>query len=214
MSNKSICLGVLVDGIQDFYRGGDYLGENPFALASKPDATVLLREWQEDDFLLISLEDDHGDVLNYNASLEGHKLDKPHGLRGTDGFKLEPEFAEVFAGAEYVTCGSDLIAMYGYLHGELSRILEKGVVRLKKDTFGAQNYLVLLNVLRDAGFEIAEVHMVGVLTGMCDISNVVLTKTAVPDAEIFVHAASCADLDDKLHAAALDSIRRLHADVV
>ena len=48
--------------------------------------------------------------------------------------------------------------------------------------------------------------LVGVVTNICVVSNAVLAKTALPDADIIVDSTLTASNDERLYNAALDTM--------
>lgn len=80
---------------------------------------------------------------------------------------------------------------------------------LLKDTFGND---VLYHYMRIAKPKNA--YFVGVKTGICVISNVVLTKTASPETIVHVIEPLCACVTPESHKTAIDAMRMLQVDIV
>ena len=78
----------------------------------------------------------------------------------------------------------------------------------EKPTFGS---LDLANYLREQQFD--RVELCGLVSHICVISNAVLAKAALPEAEIVVDARLTDGYDKKLHEAALDILENLHITV-
>jgi nicotinamidase-related amidase len=78
----------------------------------------------------------------------------------------------------------------------------------EKPTFGS---LELANYLRQQKFD--RVELCGLVSHICVISNAVLAKAALPEAEIVVDARLTDGYDKKLHEAALDILENLHITV-
>ena len=78
----------------------------------------------------------------------------------------------------------------------------------EKPTFGS---LELANYLRAQKFD--RVELCGLVSHICVISNAVLAKAALPEAEIVVDARLTDGYDKKLHEAALDILENLHITV-
>ncbi len=227
---------LLIDGIRDFHRGGKYLGCNEAAIRTIAPAAARLREAKKRGDLIVSLEDWHGPTEEeYLRTEEGRNLPLPHGIYGTPGAELEPEYQKIFADAMIVdgfapeveavkwTCfgleSRDFMTRYcaikSILEPEMLRITIRQGLRMKKDTFGSENLLLLLKALRELGHEIAEIHIEGgVLTSICDTANLVIAKTGAPNARIILHGDGCADLDPEKHEAALRGAKLLHAVIV
>ena len=70
----------------------------------------------------------------------------------------------------------------------------------------------LFTALRGSGYDVVE--LVGVVTNICVVSNAVLVKTALPEAEVVVDASCTASNDPKQHEAALDVMESLQVTVI
>lgn len=81
-------------------------------------------------------------------------------------------------------------------------LLQKDYMPFWKDRFAS---LALAKHLEAAGYE--EIHLVGVCTDICVISNALLIKATLPETPIIVDAACCAGVTPALHKAALDVMR-------
>jgi nicotinamidase-related amidase len=79
----------------------------------------------------------------------------------------------------------------------------------EKPTFGS---LELANYLREQKFD--RVELCGLVSHICVISNAVLAKAALPEAEIVVDARLTDGYDKKLHEATLDILKNLHITVI
>ncbi len=78
----------------------------------------------------------------------------------------------------------------------------------EKPTFGS---LELANYLREQKFD--RVELCGLVSHICVISNAILAKAALPEAEIVVDARLTDGYDKALHKAALDILVNLHITV-
>ncbi|HWP80795.1 MAG TPA: isochorismatase family cysteine hydrolase [Candidatus Acidoferrum sp.] len=78
----------------------------------------------------------------------------------------------------------------------------------EKPTFGS---LELANYLRAQKFD--RVELCGLVSHICVVSNAVLAKAALPQAEIVVDARLTDGYDKVLHEAALDILQNLHITV-
>lgn len=72
----------------------------------------------------------------------------------------------------------------------------------------------MLKIANEVGEDIKEIELVGVVTNICVISNVVLFQSQYRDADIIVDASLCASFDDYLHEKALDVIEGLQGKVI
>lgn len=78
-----------------------------------------------------------------------------------------------------------------------------------KETFGSKG---LFAHLREKGYEAVE--LCGVVTNICVISNAVIAKTALPEADVAVHAALCASNDPALHHKALEVMASFQVEII
>lgn len=78
-----------------------------------------------------------------------------------------------------------------------------------KETFGSKG---LFAYLTQNGYDAVE--LCGVVTNICVISNAVLAKTALPEADVAVNAALCASNDPALHQKALDVMASFQIDII
>ncbi len=90
-----------------------------------------------------------------------------------------------------------------------------GKSRLEKDKLlekPAFPSLELGQWLREKGYE--QIELVGLVSYMCVLSNAVVAKAALPDAELIIDAACTAGPDPDLHHKALELMSALHMTVV
>ncbi|WP_160684234.1 isochorismatase family cysteine hydrolase [Clostridium sp. C2-6-12] len=123
---------------------------------------------------------------NYLETREGKSLPVPHCYINTEGYKLYGKLKE-FVGVENT---------YHY-NKEAFGISPKGMLKL----------------VDDIGMDIDEIELVGVVTNMCVISNVVTFQAQYINAELSVDGTLCASFDDSLHDKALDVIEALSVKV-
>ncbi len=132
-----------------------------------------IRSYQDED--VIATMDTHGE--NYMESQEGQYLPVPHCIKGTDGWQIRPDIAELLTGAtiyEKPTFGSILLAE------DLKAVAEE---------------------------EEIELELIGLCTDICVVSNALLLKAAMPEVKISVDAACCAGVTPEKHLAALETMR-------
>ena len=95
------------------------------------------------------------------------------------------------------------------LYGETTRALDRG-----RDTVickPAFPSLELANWLRERHYD--RVELVGLVSYLCVLSNAVMVKAALPEAELVVDAACTAGPDPALHAKGLDVMEALQITV-
>ena len=133
--------------------------------------------------------DTHGE--DYLATQEGKRLPVPHCIRNTPGWALEPEIAQ--------TCA-------------------RGMMSFEKPTFGSTalcEYVCTLAAEKGAvagkGFH---VELCGVCTDICVVSNALLIKASLPEADLTVNGALCAGVTPQKHEAALETMRSCQVEVL
>lgn len=130
--------------------------------------------------------DTHGE--QYMNTNEGKHLPVPHCIKGTDGFELDEKVQKALD--------------------------QKNNVKIfEKPTFGSME---LAEAMKNEVGNDAEnrIDFCGVCTGICVISNVMLTKAAIPEAEIRVMAGACACVTEDSHKTALEAMKMCHIEVV
>lgn len=130
---------------------------------------------------VIATMDTHGE--DYMQTQEGKNLPVMHCIRGTDGWKIRPDIAELLTGAKIY----------------------------EKPTFGSTALAADLKELSEK--EEIELELVGLCTDICVVSNALLLKAAMPEVEISVDAACCAGVTPQKHLAALETMRSCQIEV-
>lgn len=114
---------------------------------------------------------------DYLDTQEGRLLPVEHCIRGTEGWQIIPELASL---------GSFPV--------------------LEKNTFGSKDLVrVLLAMDEEEG--IRSITLAGLCTDICVISNALLIKAYLPEAEIIVDASCSAGVTPESHRTALDAMR-------
>ncbi len=131
---------------------------------------------------VIATMDTHGE--DYLKTQEGRNLPVTHCVKGTDGWQIRPDIAELLTEA---------------------RIYEK-------PAFGSTALAADLKALSEK--EDLELELVGLCTDICVVSNALLLKAAMPEIRIFVDAACCAGVTPEKHQAALETMRSCQIYVV
>lgn len=86
--------------------------------------------------------------------------------------------------------------------------LAKRVV--EKNTFGSLDLpYELSDVTKDD-----EIHLCGICTDICVISNAMILKAFFPETKIFVHAGLCAGVTEQSHKNALEAMRAVQIEIV
>lgn len=121
----------------------------------------------------------------YMESAEGKKLPVLHCVKGSEGWKLDPQVARVLEGKDYVC--------------------------VEKPTFGSVELPKLLSEAADG--EDFDVMLIGLCTDICVVSNALLLKACFPEKKITVDAACCAGVTPESHSAALLTMKMCHIEV-
>ena len=130
---------------------------------------------------------------NYLETQEGKRLPVVHCVENTPGWQIaEPVWTacvENYRGNQLVT--------------------------LNKPTFGSLTLGQLLREDCDAfAPEDVEIHFVGVCTGICVISNVIIAKAAAPEARVCVIERACACVTPESHQTALAAMKTCQVDII
>ena len=120
---------------------------------------------------------------NYMQTQEGKYLPVPHCIRGTQGWQIRPEIAELLADERTYT----------------------------KPCFGSTRLAEDLKALSEE--EEIELELVGLCTDICVVSNALLFKAAMPEVKVSVDAACCAGVTPEKHLAALETMRSCQVQV-
>ena len=104
---------------------------------------------------------------------------------------------------------------YGHeLYGKLKKFEnEENTIHINKFAFGMSPKQVI-ELSEKIGKDIDYIEIVGVVTNMCVISNVVTLQSQYINAEIVVNGKLCASFDVSLHEKALDVIESLQVSVI
>ncbi len=176
---------VVVDMQNDFTTG--CLG-NAECIAAIDGVKEVLTSEEYDEYIFTL--DTHGE--NYMDTMEGTKLPVPHCIKGTEG--------------------------HAVVEGLIDLAKEKSdkVTCFEKITFGSTGLAEYFakNVAVEEYGKNVQIDFVGVCTGICVISNVMLTKAVCPEATIRVIAKGCACVTPDSHKTALDAMAMCHIDIV
>lgn len=169
---------VIVDMQNDFTTGA--LG-NAECKAVVPKIIDVINNKEFDEYILT--RDTHDQ--DYFSTQEGKNLPVEHCIKGTYGWRI--------------------------CEGIVKAIRDKGkylnTTFVDKKSFGS---FYLANLLRETYLidqEDVEFTVVGVCTGICIISNVLLLKAALPEAKITVLADACACVTPESHKTALEAMK-------
>jgi nicotinamidase/pyrazinamidase len=123
----------------------------------------------------------------YLQTREGKNLPVMHCIKDTNGHKL-----------------------YGKIN-EFSNF--ENTLHYEKEGFGIAP-ADMLRLASEVGQDITEIEIIGVVTNICVISNMVMLQAQYRNADIIVDANLCASFDDGLHEKALDVIEGLQGKII
>ena len=155
-----------------------------------------LHNYNEPDTLALYTKDTHR--KNYLDTLEGKKLPIPHCIEFTPEWSIyKPISQEVDYSGKFYTCSTANIKM--------GRIL--------KNTFGSEKLIeVLKDIQKAVGIE--SITFMGLDTDICVVSNVLMTKAALPETPIYVVANCCAGSTPEKHVAALNVMESCQIEII
>lgn len=177
---------VVVDMQNDFITGS--LGTKE-AQGIVPHVAERIKKAREEGWEIFCTKDTH--YSNYLMTPEGIKLPVPHCICGTEGHNICPEVLEAMR--------------------------EYPVMEYEKHTFGSL-YLAddIANFVRNElpAPHLAVIEIVGLCTDICVVSNALLLKAYIPEAQIFVNASCCAGVTPEKHDAALKVMESCQIEVI
>ena len=187
---------VIVDMQKDFIDGA--LG-TPEAQAIVDNVVYKMKQHKNTDTVVLFTKDTHN--KDYLATPEGEKLPVEHCIEGTEGWAIDRAIHNEFKSGGYATYSAGNI-----VNG-----------RIIKPTFGSYD---LIDVLCDIdaqtkdGETIEEIEFCGLVTNICLVSNVLMTKAAFPNVPIVVDSSCCAGTSIDAHEAALLVMKSCQIDVI
>jgi len=170
---------IVVDMQRDFVSG--CLGSAEARAIVPQVAARICRADEEGTQVVLTLDTHENDYMD---TREGRFLPVPHCIRGTEGWALEPEIAKA---------------------------CKRGMISFEKPTFGSTALMHHVAALAGAkGYVNGKgmtVELCGVCTDICVVSNAMLIKAALPEADLIIDSALCAGVTPDKHEAALETMR-------
>lgn len=185
---------ILIDCQNDFITGP--LGSKEAVIAADNIAKYI-REYSDDGkTLLLCTKDTH--YADYLETAEGKVLPVPHCIEGTLGWSI---YKSISSEADY----GKYFCVYSAEDIRNSRIL--------KNTFGSER---LIEVLKDVSknYHVESIEFMGFVSNICVITNVLLTKTALPNIEIKVRKDCCAGTTPEAHEQAFAVMKDCQITIV
>ena len=131
---------------------------------------------------IYATRDTHG--TDYLSTQEGKNLPVEHCVKGTKGWEIRAEIAELLDGA----------------------------VIVDKPSFGSLELAELL--YEENKKEELEIELIGLCTDICVVSNAILLKAKMPEVKISVDASCCAGVTPESHAAALETMKMCQINIL
>nr|WP_312578534.1 cysteine hydrolase family protein [Sedimentibacter sp.] len=94
------------------------------------------------------------------------------------------------------------------LYGKIAGLCDKTTKHFEKVTFGSME---MAEYLAKNNYD--QIELVGVVSNICVISNAVLAKAALPEAQVIVDALCVASNDDNLNKSALDVMESMQIKI-
>lgn len=139
-----------------------------------------IRSWIPGDiFATMDTHEEH-----YLDTQEGRNLPIRHCIKGTDGWQIRPDIAELLTDAKIY----------------------------EKPTFGSVAMAQDLKKISEN--EEIELELIGLCTDICVVSNALLLKAMMPEVRISVDAACCAGVTPESHEMALNTMRSCQMNVI
>lgn len=167
---------VVVDMQNDFIDGA--LGTKEAVQIVDP---VIQKIKQYDVKDIYATRDTHG--MDYLSTQEGKNLPVEHCIKGTKGWEIREEIADLLEGA----------------------------VIVNKPTFGSFELAELLS--KENEKEELDIELVGLCTDICVVSNALLLKAKMPEIKISVDESCCAGVTVESHKAALETMKMCQISV-
>lgn len=144
-----------------------------------------IRGYTTKDFHIILTKDTHSD--NYLNTPEGRKLPVEHTIEETSGWCVVEDIIKAVRESGI---------SYNYIH---------------KRNFG---YVDWEHALMENGELPEKIYICGTVTSICVVSNALILKALLPNAEIVVLSDLCADMDDEGQKAALKVMKNCQIEVI
>lgn len=189
---------IVVDMQKDFVDGS--LG-TPEAQAIVPLVAETIEQMAAPDTVVIFTKDTHPE--NYMETLEGKNLPVPHCIKGTPGHKIVDEVFKAYF---------NVFENYADAY-KIYPATPMDPIVVNKPTFGS---IDLQNILFDIheAHGIEEVTLMGLCTGICVMSNAILAKATLPEAQVNVIADCCACVTPESHKTALEAMKLCQINII
>lgn len=189
---------IVVDMQKDFVDGS--LG-TPEAQAIVPLVAETIEQMAAPDTVVIFTKDTHPE--NYMDTLEGKNLPVPHCIKGTAGHSIVDEVFKAYINV--IDTYADAYKVY-----PLTNI---NPIKVEKPTFGSVELQNILYAINDT-HPIEEISLMGLCTGICVMSNAILSKATLPEVPVNVIADCCACVTPESHKTALEAMKLCQINII
>lgn len=135
-------------------------------------------------FKIVVTQDTHQE--HYLQTREGGALPVVHCVKGSEGWQLDEAVQAALSDVSYIT--------------------------LEKPSFGLHAEAIM-SLKKEIGNAVTEIHVCGLVSNICVISNAVVLQANFPEATVYVDAKATASFDDSLNDAALMVLEGLQVKV-
>lgn len=189
---------IVVDMQKDFVDGS--LGTKE-AQAIVPLVAETIEQMAAPDTVVIFTKDTHPE--NYMDTLEGKNLPVPHCIKGTAGHSIVDEVFKAYI---------NVIDTYADAY-EVYPMTEINPIKVEKPTFGSVELQNILYAINDT-YPIEEVTLMGLCTGICVMSNAILSKATLPEVPVNVIADCCACVTPESHKTAIEAMKLCQINII
>lgn len=158
----------------------------PEALKALPEVVKLLANESYEQVYVT--KDTHDE--DYLETLEGKNLPVVHCVKGTPGWSVHKD-----------------IRMALIENTQIQQIIEK-------ETFGSfdlADHIALNATMHGPALEL---HLCGVCTDICVLSNAAILRAKFPNLKIVIHETACAGVTPELHAKSIDILKSIQCEIV
>ena len=185
---------IVVDMQKDFIDGS--LGTKEAQAIVSCVSDIVKHSASNDTFILFT-KDTHTE--NYMNTLEGKNLPIPHCIKGTAGHDIIPQvFMSYVDNKEFFA---------NTKNGTVDALI------IEKPTFGSTELQKILSTL-DKTEGVTDITLVGLCTGICVMSNAILAKATLPEAQVNVVADCCACVTPESHKTALEAMKLCQINII
>lgn len=189
---------IVVDMQKDFVDGS--LGTKE-AQTIVPLVAETIEQMAAPDTVVIFTKDTHPE--NYMDTLEGKNLPVPHCIKGTAGHSIVDEVFKAYI---------NVIDTYADAY-EVYPMTEINPIKVEKPTFGSVELQNILYAINDT-HPIEEVTLMGLCTGICVMSNAILSKATLPEVPVNVIADCCACVTPESHKTAIEAMKLCQINII